>query len=177
MKRVFLSLTMAALAITLPACKSKSSSQGYSDDWANGGAYGDGSGGNSDGSLPSRDAGHSFYGSGSAGVLKGQFSPVYFEFDSASVSGSEMSKVRDVANSLRRGSSKVLVAGFADAVGTEEYNRGLGDRRALSVRKALMDMGVSSGNIQTVSFGEEMLADPSNPGSGANRRVEFGIVK
>lgn len=176
MKRVFLSLTLAAMAVALPACKSskKGAGDAYGDDWAQGNVYGDGT---SDGSLPSRDEGHSFYGAGSSGVLKGQFSPVYFEFDSASVGGSEMGKVREVANSLRRGSSKVLVAGFADAVGTEEYNRGLGDRRALSVRSALISMGVSSSNIQTVSFGEEMLADPSNPGSGTNRRVEFGIVK
>ena len=102
---------------------------------------------------------------------------MYFAFDSFEVSGGEMSKVRDVANYSRRNGAKVLVAGFTDAVGTEEYNRGLGDRRALAVRSALVQQGVKSGNIQTVSFGEEMLADPTNPSGGRNRRVEFGIVK
>jgi peptidoglycan-associated lipoprotein len=167
---------MAIVVTALPACKG--TKKGNADDFG-GGVYGEGGfgEGSSDGSLPSRDEGYSYYGSGSNGVLKGQFAPVYFEFDSPSVSNSEMSKVRDVANSMRGGSSKVLVAGFADAVGTEEYNRGLGDRRALSVRSSLISMGVSSSRIQTVSFGEEMLADPSNPGSGSNRRVEFGIVK
>jgi outer membrane protein OmpA-like peptidoglycan-associated protein len=40
-----------------------------------------------------------------------------------------------------------------------------------------MNRGVSGNKIQTVSFGEEMPADRSNPSSGRNRRVEFGIVR
>jgi peptidoglycan-associated lipoprotein len=73
----------------------------------------------------------------------------------------------------------LIIAGFTDERGTEEYNRGLGERRALAVREALISQGISGGRIQTVSFGEEM---PANPGSGeaawaANRRAEFGVVR
>ena len=177
--RRLLTLALALSTLALGACKKPSDSTSSdfgaagagwgSDDWA--------SGGGGSGSLPSRSGGYSFFGPGSGNVLKGQFAPVYFAFDSFQVSGGEMSKVREVANYANRNGSKVLVAGFTDTVGTEEYNRGLGDRRALAVRQALISSGVSAGNIQTVSFGEEMLADTANPTSGQNRRVEFGIVR
>jgi peptidoglycan-associated lipoprotein len=126
--------------------------------------------------LPERSDGAAFL---SGNVSKGQFSPVQFGFDSFSVSGSEMAKVRTVADFMRSSRSDVIIAGFTDERGTEEYNRGLGERRALAVREALIGMGISGGRVQTVSFGEEM---PVNPGSGeaawaANRRAEFGVVR
>lgn len=136
-----------------------------------------GTGGDGNVALPDRDDGYAYFGPGSSNVLKGQFAPVYFEFDSFSVSEREMAKVREVAAYARKNSARLIVAGFTDAVGTDEYNRGLGDRRALAVRSALLANGVGASGIQTVSFGEEMLADAGNPTSGANRRVEFGIVK
>ncbi|MEM9481302.1 MAG: OmpA family protein [Verrucomicrobiota bacterium] len=171
----------ALAALTLTACQKPTSSDGM--DFADGEFGWGGSGGGSDwsgsgsGTLPSRDGGYSFFGPGSGNVMKGQFPPVYFGFDSFDVDGPELSKVRRVADYAKQNGAKLLVAGFTDSVGTEEYNRGLGDRRALSVRQALVRAGVRTSSIQTVSFGEEMLADSSNPTSGRNRRVEFGVVR
>ena len=73
----------------------------------------------------------------------------------------------------------MIIAGFTDERGTEEYNRGLGERRALSVREALIKAGISGGRIQTVSFGEEMPVDSggSEAAWAANRRAEFGVVR
>jgi peptidoglycan-associated lipoprotein len=73
----------------------------------------------------------------------------------------------------------LIIAGFTDERGTEEYNRGLGEKRAQAVRDALIAKGVSGGRIQTVSFGEEMPADPGNSEAACakNRRAEFGVVK
>ncbi len=126
--------------------------------------------------LPDRQDGASFLG---GNVSKGQFAPVQFGFDSFLVSGSEMPKVQAVAQAMKSSSGDLIIAGFTDERGTEEYNRGLGERRALAVREALISQGISGGRIQTVSFGEEM---PANPGSGeaawaANRRAEFGVVR
>ena len=60
-----------------------------------------------------------------------------------------------------------------------EYNRGLGERRALAVREYLIAHGADGQKIQTVSFGAEMPADPaSNEAAWAkNRRAEFGVVR
>ncbi len=168
-------LSSLVLGFGMSSCAKKGGTDGGFYDGSGTGDYGaDGSGNMA---LPSRDEGASFFGPGSGNVMKGQFAPVYFEFDSFSVNEREMTKVREVASFARKNSSRIIVAGFTDAVGTEEYNRGLGDRRALAVRGALIQSGVGAGSIQTVSFGEEMLADTSNPTSGTNRRVEFGIVK
>ena len=126
--------------------------------------------------LPDRADGSSYLG---GNVAKGQFQPVQFGFDSFEVSGGEMGKVQAVADFMRSAKGDVIIAGFTDDRGTEEYNRGLGERRALAVREALIGKGISGGRVQTVSFGEEM---PVSSGGGeaawaANRRAEFGVIR
>jgi peptidoglycan-associated lipoprotein len=125
--------------------------------------------------LPGRDESYSFYGPGSDSVDKSQFAPVYFAFDSYAVQAGESGKVSAVAGALGSSGANLLVAGFTDSVGTDEYNRVLGERRALAVRDSLLSLGVSPERIQTVSFGEDMPADPSD--DSLNRRVEFGLVR
>jgi peptidoglycan-associated lipoprotein len=126
--------------------------------------------------LPQRQDGASFLG---GNVNRGQFSPVQFGFDRYDVSASEMPKVRAVAEAMRGTRNDLIIAGFTDERGTAEYNRGLGERRALSVREALIGMGIGAGRVQTVSFGAEMPVDPgSNEAAwAANRRAEFGIIR
>jgi peptidoglycan-associated lipoprotein len=87
--------------------------------------------------------------------------------------------VQAVAQFMKEHGSTVIIAGFTDERGTPEYNRGLGERRALSVREELIRMGVNGGRVQTVSFGAEMPADSaSNEAAWAkNRRAEFGVVR
>jgi peptidoglycan-associated lipoprotein len=90
-----------------------------------------------------------------------------------------MGKVQAVADFMRSSKQNMIIAGFTDERGTEEYNRGLGERRALAVREKLIGLGISGGRVQTVSFGEEM---PASSGGGeaawaANRRAEFGVVR
>lgn len=126
--------------------------------------------------LPDRIDGANFFGSN---VVRGQFAPVYFGYDSITVSDAELMKLEQVASAMKSGGKTLIIAGFTDERGTEEYNRGLGEKRAQAVRDALISMGLSGGRIQTVSFGEEM---PADPGSGEtawamNRRAEFGVVK
>jgi peptidoglycan-associated lipoprotein len=126
--------------------------------------------------LPERQEGTSFF---SGNVQRGQFQPIYFDFDSQTIRTSENGKIQQVASFLQQGSSQVIIAGFTDERGTAEYNRGLGERRAQSVREALIADGANAQNIQTVSFGAEMPADPgSNEAAWAkNRRAEIGVVK
>jgi peptidoglycan-associated lipoprotein len=126
--------------------------------------------------LPDRQEGVSFLGSN---VDRSKFSPVYFGFDSYAVSGSEQSKIQEVATFLQSGASTIIIAGFTDERGTPEYNRGLGERRAQSVREALIRAGADGSRIQTVSFGAEMPADGGSGESAwaKNRRAEFGVVR
>lgn len=155
-----------ALGLGLSACNKKKSDlyAGVDGDFVTGTPLGD------------RVDGANFFG---ANVTRGQFSPVYFAYDSFEVSGAEQSKVQQVATAMKSSPGNVIVAGFTDDRGTEEYNRGLGERRALAVRQALIDAGVPADKVQTVSFGKEMPADPGSGESAwaLNRRAEFGVVK
>jgi peptidoglycan-associated lipoprotein len=155
---------IAASSLLLASCKTKDQFAGADGDFVDGMP------------LPERTDGAAYL---EGGVNKGQFSPVQFGFDSVEVSGSEMGKVQAVADFMRSSKTDVIIAGFTDERGTEEYNRGLGERRALAVREKLVALGLGGGRIQTVSFGEEM---PVAPGGGeaawaANRRAEIGVVR
>jgi peptidoglycan-associated lipoprotein len=126
--------------------------------------------------LPNRDEGVSFL---SPNVSKSQFGPVYFEFDSFAVGGSELPKIRAVANYLNTAPNSLIIAGFTDARGTPEYNRALGEKRAGAVREKLIGFGINPNRIQTVSFGMEMPVDSgsSEAAYAKNRRAEFGVTK
>jgi peptidoglycan-associated lipoprotein len=166
MKKLFTLGLVALLATTFHACKKKGSDAyaGVDGDYVTGTP------------LPDRLEGANFFGSN---VTRGQFSPVYFGYDSFSISAAESGKVQQVASAMKPTSQTLIIAGFTDERGTEEYNRGLGEKRAQAVRDALIAGGVSAGRIQTVSFGEEMPADSGNNETAwaRNRRAEFGVVK
>ncbi len=166
MKKLLIFCAAALLAVTFDSCKKKEGNNfpGQDGDFVNGTP------------LPDRIDGANFFG---ANVTRGQFPSVHFGYDSITVSDSELMKIEKVASAMKGSGKTLIIAGFTDERGTDEYNRGLGEKRAQAVRDALISMGVSGSKIQTVSFGKEM---PADPGSGeaawaANRRAEFGIVK
>lgn len=167
MRLIPFTLALAAL-VSLPACanfgKKKNAYAGSDGDYVSGTP------------LPDRQEGVSFMGNN---VDKNRFSPVLFSFDSYSIEGGQEGKLEAVAEFLKNGGKTIIVAGFTDERGTPEYNRGLGERRAQAVREALLGRGVSTESLQTVSFGEELPADPGSGESAwaRNRRAEFGIVK
>src|SRR4051794_4619155 len=104
---------------------------------------------------------------------------VYFEFDKSNVGSSEVSKITRVANAMKNYPGKGLrIEGHADERGTEEYNRALGERRALAIREPLVRMGVDARQTDTISYGEDR---PKVPGHNEqawkqNRRGEFILM-
>ena len=75
-------------------------------------------------------------------------------------------------------SARLIVEGHCDERGTRRYNLALGQRRADTVRAALVALGVDFARIEVVSYGEELPADPQSNERGwrDNRRAEFIIV-
>jgi outer membrane protein OmpA-like peptidoglycan-associated protein len=71
----------------------------------------------------------------------------------------------------------VQIQGFTDSVGSDDYNQGLSERRAESVRDALTGMGIASGRIQTRGFGKNSPVSDNDSATGRqqNRRVEVVI--
>ncbi|MEY2429954.1 MAG: peptidoglycan-associated lipoprotein [Verrucomicrobiota bacterium] len=101
---------------------------------------------------------------------------VHFDYDSSVVKPSDKSKVAAVADYLKANTLDGLeIDGHADERGTEEYNRALGERRALALREELGRMGVDLSRIDTTSFGKDRPVDPghSEAAHKKNRRGEF----
>ena len=101
---------------------------------------------------------------------------IYFEFDSSELRSDDADVVSRHAMQLANNSGiSVRLEGHADERGSREYNIGLGERRAQTVRRMLLIQGASAAQISTVSFGEERPAVMgSNEESWAqNRRVEL----
>jgi len=104
---------------------------------------------------------------------------VHFDFDSSVVKSAEESKVSSVADHVKgRSGTAVRIAGHCDERGTEEYNRSLGERRALALREKLILSGVDSKRIDTRSYGEDRPVDPGHNEAAysQNRRGEFILL-
>jgi outer membrane protein OmpA-like peptidoglycan-associated protein len=104
---------------------------------------------------------------------------IYFEYDSSAIKGAEQSKLTAIASALQAdASAKLLVEGYCDERGTEEYNRSLGERRALAARESLANAGVSADRVATRSYGEDRAADPGHTSAAwaKNRRDEFVLL-
>jgi len=73
---------------------------------------------------------------------------------------------------------KIRVAGHTDERGSDEYNLALGQRRAATVKRYLVDHGIADARIETISYGEERpIAQGSDESAYAqNRRAEFEIT-
>jgi peptidoglycan-associated lipoprotein len=104
---------------------------------------------------------------------------VHFAYDSAAVKKSEQANLQSVASALSAdASAKLLIEGHCDERGTEEYNRSLGERRALALREALAKLGVDPSRVRTISYGKDKPADPGHDESAwsKNRRGEFVLL-
>jgi peptidoglycan-associated lipoprotein len=103
---------------------------------------------------------------------------VHFKFDSAVVQDSEQSQLTGVAQALGNPSLKLLIEGHCDERGTEEYNRALGERRALALREALGRLGVDANRIKTISYGKDKPVDFGHNEAAwrKNRRGDFILL-
>ncbi len=105
---------------------------------------------------------------------------LYFDYDRASVRPNEAHKIAQVAAQFQsKGPTfDLLIEGHCDEQGTEEYNRALGERRALAIRELLIKSGVDGGHLFTRSFGKDKPASPEHDEAARakNRRGEFVLV-
>ena len=104
------------------------------------------------------------------------FQPVYFRFDQSSIDSAETSKLDQVAAYIMSNpGTGVVIEGNCDDKGSDEYNRALGERRALAAKDYLLNKGISDSRIRTVSYGEEKPAVPNTDDAARakNRRDEF----
>ena len=104
---------------------------------------------------------------------------IHFAYDSSTIRSSEKANLAAVSAALGAdANAKLLIEGNCDERGTEEYNRSLGERRALAAREALAKLGVDPMRIETRSFGKDKPVDPGHDESAwsKNRRDEFVLL-
>jgi len=107
---------------------------------------------------------------------------VYFDFDSSEIKGTGPTWWRTRQVSHRPSNTRVRLEGHTDERGSREYNIGLGERRAQSVRRALLLQGAADAQISTVSYGEERPAVPGHDEAawaktGASRSVSDAAAR
>jgi peptidoglycan-associated lipoprotein len=114
------------------------------------------------------------------GRTSGPMLPVYFDFDSATVKGDQVERIETNADFIKQNPDvKVRIEGNCDPRGTKEYNLALGERRAQSAMKYLVNLGVDESRLSTVSWGEEklLLYGHDEISWAQNRRDDFVTVK
>jgi peptidoglycan-associated lipoprotein len=103
-----------------------------------------------------------------------QENTIYFDFDKATIRPEFIETLQAHGTFLTANPSvRVTVEGHSDERGTPEYNIALSERRAQAVVQYLQNVGVSAGQISTVSYGEEKPVDMSRTEAGfaKNRRA------
>jgi len=105
---------------------------------------------------------------------------ICFDFDKSELKPAAQETLTKKASWLKANLDySVRIAGHCDERGTNEYNLALGERRANSAAKYLIALGVGEDRISTVSYGEEMPADPGHNEEAwaKNRRDEFSLIE
>ena len=111
---------------------------------------------------------------------EGALLPIYFDFDKYNIKSEAKANLDKTAEWLSKNSTvKIRAEGNCDERGTNEYNLALGERRASSAMKYLVNVGVSADRITTVSYGEEKAVDPGHDEAAwaKNRRDDFRITE
>ena len=108
----------------------------------------------------------------------------HFEFDKSDLTpaGKEI-LVKNIQTLNDNPNMDILIAGYTSASGTEEYNQKLSERRATTVRDALVEGGIAPGRLTKIGYGEKREAmfepfpsDLESEAAKLNRRVLFTII-
>ncbi|MCL5977108.1 MAG: peptidoglycan-associated lipoprotein Pal [Nitrospirae bacterium] len=112
--------------------------------------------------------------------LQTKIKDIHFDYDKYDIRDDAKPVMKEVADALSKNRKiKVIIEGHCDERGTNEYNLGLGDRRASSTKEYLVSLGIPTGKIETISYGEEkpLCAVQTEDCWNKNRRGHFVLVE
>jgi peptidoglycan-associated lipoprotein len=101
---------------------------------------------------------------------------IYFDFDKSTIRPDAREILKANADLFTKNSAAtIVVQGHCDERGTAEYNMALGERRAQETKQYLVNLGIASSRIETISYGEERPLDPGHDEKAwaQNRRADF----
>ncbi len=105
---------------------------------------------------------------------------VHFDYDSATLRSDTKAELAKNAEWLKSNAgTNIQIEGHCDSKGSNEYNLSLGERRAAAVKAYMQTLGIESGRMSTVSYGEEKLLSMGDAESdhSKNRRANFVPAK
>jgi len=106
--------------------------------------------------------------------------PIYFGYNSFKLSMEATDKLASIADFLERNAGvRILIEGHCDERGSSEYNLGLGENRAKTVKEYLGSLGVAPIRLETTSWGEEKPVEYGcqvEQCHEQNRRVSFVVL-
>jgi peptidoglycan-associated lipoprotein len=113
-------------------------------------------------------------------ALSGQVQDAYFDYDKSDIRSDARDALTKDASALKSiladyPNARVVVEGHCDERGSAEYNLGLGDRRATSAKEFLVQLGVPSDRLTTISYGKErpVCTEHDETCWQKNRRAHF----
>lgn len=103
---------------------------------------------------------------------------IFFDYDKYNLRNTDESVLsQDAAFLKNHPEMKVIIGGYCDERGSNEYNLALGENRADSAQKLLIASGVAPGRIRVVSYGKEkpFCSDETESCWQENRRAGFAL--
>ncbi len=113
-------------------------------------------------------------------VEEGKVQPLFFEYDQAGITAEGAAVLKENARWFQQfPDTTIMIEGHCDERGTEEYNLALGDRRAQAVKAYLVQLGIDSDRMESISFGEERPFAPGYDEAAyrLNRRAHFVVTR
>jgi len=110
---------------------------------------------------------------------RGYIQDAFFEYNDSTLTSDAQTALTSSATWLKKNPQyNLLIEGHCDERGTEQYNLALGDRRANQAKEYLVTLGIDTGRIRTVSYGEERPFDPGHDDAAwaKNRRDHLVLV-
>jgi len=108
--------------------------------------------------------------------FKANVHDIFFDYDTADVRGDAQSTLsQDAAYFNSHPNVKVVIGGYCDERGSNEYNLALGQSRAEAARNALVNAGVAANRIRVISYGKEkpFCSESTEECWQQNRRAGF----
>jgi len=110
--------------------------------------------------------------------FKGAVQDVFFDYDTYDVRGDAQTVLsRDASYLVGHPKLKIVLGGYCDERGSNEYNLALGQNRADAAKNALVTAGVAANRIRVVSYGKEkpFCAESTEECWQQNRRAGFTL--
>jgi peptidoglycan-associated lipoprotein len=113
-----------------------------------------------------------------ADMFKANVQDIFFDYDTYDIRGdAQTTLAKDADFLVAHPAIKIVIGGYCDERGSDEYNLALGQNRAEAAKTALVTAGVAAGRVRVISYGKEkpFCTDSNEQCWQLNRRDGFAM--